>query len=135
MARISIWFVRAALVHFLFGATVGGWALAAKSGLWPPVPLPVRPLHVEAILIGWLCQLAVGVALWIFPFSGAVSEDWRFWLAWALVNGGIVLVVTGRVNDTTLVTTLGRVAELGAGLLLVWGLWPRLRPMPQRRSH
>lgn len=131
MARISVWYVRAALLHFALGATVGAWALAAKGGVWPAFPLPVRPLHVEVMLLGWLCQLAVGVALWILPFSGGVSRDRRFWAAWGLLNAGIVFIVLG---DWTLVfggEVAGRVCEGFAGGLLVWGLWPRLRALPQ----
>ena len=132
MARISVWYVRAALLHFAVGATVGAWGLAAKSGLWPPVPLPVRPLHVEVVLIGWVCQLAVGVALWILPFSRSVSDDWRFWGAWVALNVGVVLAVGGRMEDALVLLVLGRVGEVSAALLLVVGLWPRLRPLPQR---
>ena len=132
MARISVWYVRAALLHFAVGATVGAWGLAAKSGLWPSFPLPVRSVHVEVVLIGWVCQLAVGVALWILPFSRSVSDDWRFWGAWVGLNAGVVLAVGGRMEDALVLLVLGRVGEVGAALLLVVGLWPRLRPLPQR---
>jgi hypothetical protein len=135
MARISVWFVRAALLHFAIGATAGAWRLAAKSGRWLSLPFPVRPFHVEVVLIGWVCQLALGVALWILPFSRAVSEDGRFWTALMLLNGGIVLVITGQLSGVVLATMLGRSAEVGAGLLLIWGLWPRLLSLPQRSSH
>lgn len=135
MARISIWFVRAALLHFALGATAGAWVLAAKGGLRPAPPLPMRPLHVDVVMIGWVCQLALGVALWILPFSRAVSKDWRFWAAWALTNGGVVLVVVGHMSGAVPATSLGRSAEIAAGLLLIWGLWPRLRPLPQRSSR
>jgi len=131
MARVSRWFVRAALLHFALGATVGAWGLAAKGGLWPAFPLPMRPLHVEFVLLGWLCQLAVGVALWILPFSGGVFADRRFWAAWGLLNGGIMLVVLG---DWALVANgvlVGRICEGLAGGLLVWGLWPRVRPLSE----
>lgn len=134
MARISAWYVRAALVHFAVGATAGAWGLAAKSGLWPAFPLPPRPLHVEVVLIGWICQLAVGVALWIFPFSRSVSADLRFWLAWAFLNGGVLLVVVGKWSVVPGVEVAGRGAEFVAAGLLVWGLWPRLRPIPQRKE-
>ena len=134
MAQISIWFVRAALIHFLMGVTVGAWGLAAKSGLWPPFPLPARPFHVELVLVGWLCQLAVGVALWILPFSRSVSRDRRFWSAWGLLNGGVLLVVFGKGDPFLPAYVLGRLLEATAGGLLVWGLWPRLRPLP-RRGH
>lgn len=129
MTRISVWYVRAALLHFALGTTAGAWALAVKSSLWPSFPLPVRPLHVEVVLLGWLCQLGIGVALWILPFSGGVSEDWRFWVAWGLLNGGIMLVVLGHWALVSKGVLVGRVCEGLAGGLLVWGLWPRLRPL------
>jgi hypothetical protein len=132
MARISVWFVRAALFHFAAGATAGAWGLAARTSLGSPFVLPVRPFHVEVMLIGWMCQLAVGVALWIFPFSRSVSQDRRFWAAWGLLNGGIVAVVCGKWGMLPSVHVLGRMCELGAGGLLVWGLWPRLRAVHQR---
>lgn len=130
MARISVWFVRASLLHFAVGTTVGAWALAAKSGLWPAFPLPVRPLHVEVVLVGWVCQLAAGVALWILPFSGGVSRDRRFWVALVGLNVGIVLAVAGQLAGALVLLLLGRGGEIAAAGLLVWGLWPRLRALP-----
>lgn len=129
MAPISVWYVRAALLHFALGTTVGAWGLAAKSGLWPAFPLAVRPLHVEVILLGWLCQLAVGVALWILPFSGGVSADRRFLGAWGLLNTGILFAVLGNWMLVPGGLVVGRICEGVAGGLLVWGLWPRLRPL------
>ena len=113
---------------------MGAWGLAAKSGLWPAFALPVRSLHVEVVLVGWVCQLALGVALWILPFSRSVSEDRRFWGAWGLLNGGVMLVVLGKGGGLLGSVVLGRVCEVGAAALLGWGLWPRLRPLP-RRDH
>ena len=135
MARISVWFVRAALLHFALGATVGAWQLGSAGGGWPSSTLPLRALHVEVMLLGWVCQLALGVALWILPFSRAVSEDRRFWGAWAGLNGGILLAVAGQWGGSSLLLVLGRAGEIGAAVLLIGGLWPRLRPPPRRRSH
>jgi hypothetical protein len=131
MARISVWFVRTSLLHFALGATAGAWRLAATGGWGPGPPLPLRALHVEVMLLGWVCQLALGVALWIFPFSGSVSGDRRFWGAWAALNGGILLVVAGRWSGVPRPVLLGRVAEIGAAALLIGRLWPRLRPIPR----
>lgn len=132
MARISIWFVRAALVHFAFGATVGAWRLAAMGGALPTVPLALRPLHVESMLLGWVCQLAFGVALWILPFSDHVSADRRLWAAWVLLNSGIAGVVGVQWGATPVLEVVGRSAEVAAGLLVLWVLWPRVRALPTR---
>lgn len=132
MSTISIWFVRAALVHFALGATAGAWRLAATGGILPIVPLALRPLHVEGMLLGWVCQLAFGVALWILPFSDQVSSDRRLWAAWALLNGGIVSVVGGQWGTTPALQIVGRSAEVAAGVLVLWVLWPRVRALPAR---
>ncbi len=131
MARVSVWYIRAALLHFFVGVTLGAWQLAATGGLLPEAPVMLRSVHVEVVLLGWLVQLAAGVASWILPFSGAVSEDRRFWGAWWALNGGILFVLAGACTDTALLFLLGRGGELVAGLLLVWGLWARLRPLPR----
>lgn len=134
MARISVWFVRASLLYFALGATAGAWRLAATGGLWPPSPFGLRALHAEVMLLGWVGQFALGVALWIFPFSRSTSEDRRLWVAYGLLNAGILLVVLGRGGPVSGLPVLGRACEVGAGGLLVWGLWPRLRALP-RRGH
>jgi len=132
MSTISIWFVRAALVHFAIGATAGAWRLASTGGAVPTLPLALRPLHVEGMLLGWVCQLAFGVALWILPFSDQVSSDRRLWAAWALLNSGIASVVGGHWGTTPALQIVGRSAEVAAGLLVLWVLWPRVRGLPAR---
>jgi hypothetical protein len=132
MSTISIWFVRAALVHFALGATAGAWRLAAHGGALLTVPVALRPLHVEGMLLGWVCQLAFGVALWILPFSDRVSSDRRLWAAWALLNGGIVTVSGAHWAATPALRVVGRSAEVAAGLLVLWVLWPRVRALPAR---
>ncbi len=135
MSTISIWFVRTALVHFAIGASAGAWRLAATGGTLPTVPFALRPLHVEGMLLGWVCQLAFGVALWILPFANQVSSDRRLWTAWALLNGGILGVVGAQWGTVPGLWVAGRGAEFGAGLLVLWVLWPRVRGLPQRGSH
>jgi len=132
MARISVWFVRAALLHFAVGATVGAWRLAAPSELGLEAPALVRALHVEGMLLGWVGQLALGEAVWILPFSDRVSADRRLWGAWAALNGGIVLVGLARWSTWTGLFVAGRGAEIVAGLLAIRVLWPRVRALPNR---
>lgn len=132
MPRISVWFVRAALVHCLVGFSVGAWQLATRGGLLAPPIVSLRPVHIEVVLVGWLVQLAIGVAVWILPFSRGVSHDRRLWSAWGLLNAGILFVVTGAFAPGSLLPVIGRVAEIGAGVLVVWVLWPRVQALPLR---
>lgn len=132
MARISIWFVRTALVHFALGATAGAWRLGATGGGLPPMPFALRPLHVEGMLLGWVCQLAFGVALWILPFSDQISRDRRLWAAWGMLNGGVLLVIAGGGGEIPSFQILGRGMEIVSVLLIVRVLWPRVRALSAR---
>lgn len=131
MARISVWYIRTALLHFALGASVGAWRLASAGGLWPELSFSLRSLHVEGMLLGWVCQLALGVALWILPFSDRVSADKRLWAAWGALNGGILLVIAGQVGMMSTFALIGRGFEIGAVFLILLVLWPRVRGVPR----
>lgn len=131
MSPISVWFIRAALLHFGVGATIGAWQLAATTGLFGMPPLALRGAHVELVLLGWVTQLAFGVALWILPFSRGVSRQRRVWVAWVALNGGIAIVAGAQVVGLPLAIIVGRILEVGAALLVASGLWGRVRPLPR----
>lgn len=132
MTRVSVWFVRAALLHFASGATLGAWQLATSSRVLGVTSLPLRGAHVEMVLIGWVCQLAFGVGLWILPFSRGVSSDYRFWVAWAALNLGVAVVSGAKVVGIPLIVLAGRFLEIASAVFIAWGLWSRVRPLPDR---
>ncbi|HXI35189.1 MAG TPA: hypothetical protein VNH63_13990, partial [Gemmatimonadales bacterium] len=67
---MSVWFVRSALVCLVLGFTLGGVMLAAK-GTGDTALIPrLLPIHIELLLVGWMLQLAMGVAQWILPRFG-----------------------------------------------------------------
>lgn len=123
MPRISRFFVRASLLHFLAGTSLGAWALMPLGGT--SVLSAHRLLHAEVLLVGWLLQLALGVATWIFPFSRGVSQDRRLWTGWALLNGGLLAAGVGAWAALPALTTAGRLGELAGGALTAAVLWPR----------
>jgi heme/copper-type cytochrome/quinol oxidase subunit 1 len=93
MPRLSRWFVRSALIYLLIGFGIGGLILCAKAGyvdarVWVWL-LP----HADFLLVGWLIQLAMGVAYWILP---RMRETGRgrvalAWIAYFLLNAGLCL--------------------------------------------
>jgi cbb3-type cytochrome oxidase subunit 1 len=122
-----VWFVRASLIHLVIGVTLGA-LLLADIGLpgGPPRWLAaLRPLHVEVLLFGWVVQLVMGVALWIFPRFGVPrSSHGRpalAWAAFALLNAGVVLV------GLTPAVFAGRLAEVGAAGAFAANLWGWVR--------
>jgi cbb3-type cytochrome oxidase subunit 1 len=130
MPRLSQWMVRAAFGYLLLGFTVGALLLAHKGLPLHPILWSWLPAHIEFLLLGWIVQLAMGVAFWILP---------RFWekpsrprenfalAAFVLLNLGIWLVVAGTTFQLGRGALLaGRVVELGAVVLFGVHGWGRI---------
>ena len=92
MPRLSVWFIRAALLYLIAGFTFGALMLANKGLSFSPLLWRLLPIHVEVLLMGWIAQLALGVAYWILPrFRQARGNTQAAWAAFILLNTGIWL--------------------------------------------
>lgn len=129
MPRLSVWFVRASLLYLLAGVTFGALLLANKGIAYYPPIWNLFPIHIEFLLVGWLVQLALGVAFWILPrFSrGAPRGDER-WIrgAFLFLNLGILLTVLQSKSSYALMS--GRLLEVGGILIYLIGTWRRVKP-------
>lgn len=132
MPTLSVWAVRLALVHLAVGTTVGSVLLAAKAVPLPPALWALRAGHVEALLVGFAVQLAVGVAYWILPrvrrADGARPERLRQPMALpavVLLNAGVVLVGGG-------LAVTGRICEAVGVAAFTVHAWPRVRAATRR---
>ena len=132
MPRVSIWLIRTSLLCLVLGFTLGGTMLAGKGlgfSAWLAQGIPV---HVELVVLGWMVQLAMGVALWILPRFGARGPArgaaWG-WAAWALLNTGIILVIAAAFSRAAPadLRLAGRLLELGAAVAFGGAIWTRVR--------
>ena len=129
MPRLSVWFVRASLLYLLMGLFFGALLLAQKG---IPFYAPIWylfPLHMEFLLVGWLIQLAMGVAFWVIPrFSSGPSRGpvRLVWASFALLNAGILIGILQYWFSG--VVLIGRIAEVAAGVLFIIGSWRRVKP-------
>jgi hypothetical protein len=128
---VSIWLIRGALGYLVAGFSLGALLLAGKA-----MPLPAGlwrwlPIHIELLLVGWLIQLVMGVAYWIFPRFGltprARGREGLAWLALALLNGGVGMASVGMLRDGRALTIAGRMAEVLAALVMALNIWTRTR--------
>jgi len=128
--RLSRWFIHASLAHLVAGASLGGVmltlkALARYDGMgWLMAP------HVEFLLIGWTVQLTFGVAFWILPrLAGGTSrsEVRDAWLAFVLLNLGVMLAALAPIGDAGFTRVAGRFAEAGAAVAFARHAWRRIR--------
>jgi len=137
MPCLSVWCIRVALLYLGIGFTVGAVMLVVPGLHVSPVTPRLRPLHVELLLVGWMVQLAFGVAYWILPRQrGAGRGNERLaWAALLLLNIGVLTVGLGTAAGLPApVITAGRAAELLGALAFAGHAWPRARLYTPVRS-
>jgi cbb3-type cytochrome oxidase subunit 1 len=111
------------------GFTLGAIMLARPTLPSSSSVLILRPLHTEILLIGWMLQLAFGVAYWILPrFAGdqARGREWPAWTSLVILNAGLLTAGFGQTFGLGLLSSLGRSAEMVAAVLLAAHLWSRV---------
>ena len=131
MPRLSIYFIRASMVYLLLGFSAGGLMLANKGITISPVIWALLPLHIEFAFIGWMVQLAMGVAFWILPRfpKGAPRGDERLsWAAFLLINAGIFFVILNIPLNISGLPFTGRICEILGVITFVFGNWRRIKP-------
>jgi len=129
MPTLTVRMVRAALLWQGLGFSLGGLVLAEKGlGLLPWI-WALRGAHIHILLMGWLVQLATGVAYWILPrfdAAGSRGDERPIWAAYRALNLGVVLAaLAGPLGLAPLALAAGALYAL-AGALLVRHLWRRV---------
>ncbi len=130
MPRLSVWFIRMALLYLLAGFTLGALLLANKGLPFEPHIWRWRPAHIELLLVGWMLQLAMGVAYWILPrFRQQRGNVTAAWAAFWLLNAGVMLsTVVVPLGLPAWQTVLGRLLQAGAAVAFAVNAWPRIKP-------
>lgn len=132
MPRLSVWFVRCSLAYLLLGFTLGGLMLANKGIPFTAWAWSLLGPHMEFLLLGWMVQLAMGVAFWILPrfSSGAPrGNEVPIYSAFVVLNLGIWIVALQSYLGLPWVAPTGRVLEAIAVVLFMFGSWRRIKPL------
>ena len=128
MPRLSVWFIRSALLYLSVGVSLGGLMLWNKGVPVHPAIWRLRPAHIEFLLLGWSVQLLFGVAYWILPrFRAKRRKSKLVWFAFWLLNAGIWLVVVSSLIEPTALRPAGRLMETGAVVAFAIHAWPRVK--------
>lgn len=130
MPRLSVWFIRAALIHLFLGFSFGMILLWNKGLPLTPQVWLLLPAHIEFLLLGWTMQLALGVAFWILPrFQNLRGNTAPAWAAFVLLNLGVWLVgIAPYLPSTDGLRVAGRLAESAAAAAFAFHAWPRIKP-------
>lgn len=138
MPRLSVYMIRAALIHLGIGFTFGGLLLWNKGVPFEGNIWRLLAPHIELLLAGWMIQLAMGVAFWILPrFSGEgrYGNTRLIRTAFVLFNLGIVSAALGGWAGMSWLILGGRVTQLAAAASFALGIWPRVKPLTVASAH
>ena len=133
MPILSAFFIRTSLIYLALGFTFGALMLANKgvpfgSSIWG-----LLGSHIEFLMIGWIIQLALGVAYWILPrFSRGPSRGNELlpWLSYVVMNAGIWMdILSPLFREIPWLPALGKMTQTVAGVLFLVHAWPRVRPL------
>lgn len=132
MPKLSVWLVRASLIHMGIGFLFGSLILHHKG-----VPIygwtwKLLNPHIELMIFGWTMQFVMGIAFWILPRFSGEARYGRVRLGWwsfALLNTGIIATSLGGWFVLDALSFAGRLLILGAVALFAVLMWPRIKPL------
>ena len=139
MPPITRLLIKTALAY-LVAALLLGLLLAAKSWLDLPAWLPaLMPVYFHLLMVGWVTQLIIGVAYWMFPKLTREAPRGSDALAWATyytLNAGLLLRTIAEPANAAAVAPGGAwgwvlvgaaLLQWVGGLCFVLNTWPRVK--------
>lgn len=137
MPQLTRLFIKTALVYFVL-ALLAGWITTIQA-LRTTVPLAgaLSPVYFHLFMVGWVTQLIIGVAYWMFPrFTRERPRgyDSLFWATYGLLNAGLILRVFAEPSMAvsawegwgTWLAVSALLQWLG-GMSFVASIWPRVK--------
>ena len=132
MPRLSIWFLRSSFIYLVIGVTFGALILTAKALPSWGWAWTYFGSHIELMAYGWMMQFVLGIAFWALPryLKPPKRGDERpVWVAWGLINLGVLGIVVAPWLHLPWLHTLGALAQAMAVLLFALHAWPRIKPL------
>jgi magnesium-transporting ATPase (P-type) len=142
MPPIARTFVKAAFVYFVVAFVLGALMMLER---WLNFSRWLRVVYLSQLhllVVGWITQLAIGVAYWIFPrfrkeqTAEPRGSDTVAWAVLITLNVGLVLrflfepfYLTGPQPWLATLLALSGVLQALAALGFAWLIWGRIRPM------
>jgi hypothetical protein len=142
MPPIARTYVKAAFVYFVVAFVLGALMMLER---WLNFSRWLRVVYLSQLhllVVGWITQLAIGVAYWIFPryrkqqTPEPRGSDTLAWAVLVALNFGLLLRfflepfhLTGPQPWLAALLALSGVLQALAALGFAWLVWGRIRPM------
>lgn len=142
MPRITRWFIKSGMIWFSLGIILT--FVAEVPGM--PAGSLLLPVYWHLIVIGWVTQVIMGVAIWMFPRKRrdrkkdvSILARGAFWL----LNAGLIIRFLSEpflpmFTENLLVKTsviLSAVLQVAAVCCFVMEIWPRVQPKKKRKRE
>ncbi len=135
MPVIVRWYLKTALVYFLAALGLGVFqALGGVAGFFPPGATSV---YYHLLMVGWVTQVILGVAIWMFPkfsLSQPRGNERLSWIIYFLLNFGLVFRAVGEPLTAAVdhpgwgwLLVISALLQWLAGILIVGTLWSRVK--------
>ncbi len=132
MPKLSVWLVKASLVHMGFGFLFGALILHHKGIAIYDWTWKLLNPHIELMIFGWTMQFVMGIAVFVLPrFSHREKRYGATYLGWwsfYLLNGGVVLTALAHWFNLKGYALSGRLLILVSVVTFVAMIWPRVKP-------
>jgi uncharacterized protein involved in response to NO len=132
-------FIKTGIIFLVTGLLLGGWMMVRREfgGVYPSRYL--LSAHTHLIAVGFVMQMILGVALWLFPrpAAGDTRYDPRLATAawWLVSTGTAVRAVTEIVRDSSMHPSLrwgivlSGAAQIVGISLFFYTMWTRIRAL------
>jgi hypothetical protein len=145
--------IKASILYLGLGAILGALLLVNRWVPLNPKIVLLKASHVQVLLAGWLTQLIMGVAWWLFPplprHPGAElpvrqgqiqrGSEPLFWVTFVCLNAGVLIRAIfdplygwTQVHLYQALSGLSGLLLLAAVVLFVANMWRRTRELGQR---
>jgi hypothetical protein len=146
MDPLSAVMARCSFVWLLAGFIAGALMLTDESvpGNWR---LWLQPTHAHVLFVGWFLLFALGIAYWLLPRKRTPDRPLGYdvsiaYLAVIALNLGLALRVIAEPADrsghggswTEPVFAVSALLQVGAAVIFVTQLWPRVTPRAARTA-
>ena len=142
MPPIARTFVKAAFVYFLVAFLLGALMMLDRWLVFSRWLRVVYMSQLHLLMVGWITQLAIGVAYWIFPRFPKEQDprprgsDSLAWFVLISLNAGLLLrfviepfYLTGAKPWLAALMALAGVLQALAAVGFGWIIWGRIRAM------
>jgi heme/copper-type cytochrome/quinol oxidase subunit 1 len=137
MPRLTRYFIKAGMIYFVLGLLVGVLLVAGSVIQVPPQVAVLFPVYLHVLVVGWVTQLIVGVAYWMFPKYSKErprGDERLGWVVFILLNIGLVLRIIGEPLVSTQpgssmgwMLLISALCQLLAGWGFVFNTWTRVK--------